>query len=214
MNLKEAFRYQKFLEQNMLEGARLLSRKDVALTVAKTHKRKAANPDAEDMTESVKKTVDVAPCDVLSLMESLIAERDTLTKAIGNAKRFMTLDGQPFDMDASLDTAKFRRMAAGSMRVMLAFKNEKSIDRGTDYKFNAEGNQTPYVYEIEVETAEDFDRGAVRASMKALLKEADKLSADIERAQVETQVTYEPPFDVNDAFEDVLAQHKDKTSNK
>lgn len=96
MNLKEAFRYQEFLEQNMLACTRYLL-------------GKATDSDTKTMTRNA------TPDDVTALIEHVVTEHETLAKAIGNAKRFMTLDSMPFDMDAALNTAKFHRIAADAM---------------------------------------------------------------------------------------------------
>ena len=69
-----------------------------------------------------------------------------------------------------------------------------------------EGNQTPYLYEIEVETTEAFDRGRAKSVVREIMLQADKASAEIDSALINTQVEYEPPFNVNDSFDDVMEE--------
>jgi hypothetical protein len=60
-------------------------------------------------------------------------------------------------------------------------------------------------------TTINFDRKKTRAYANALSKKADQVSAELDKALVNTEVTYEAPFDVNDSFADVLQWHMDKT---
>ena len=42
--------------------------------------------------------------------------------------------------------------------------------------------------------------------MRNLIQDADKTSAEIDAAMINTQVEYDAPFDVNDSFEDVMTE--------
>jgi len=88
--------------------------------------------------------------------------------------------------------------------MMLRFKGAKRTERGTDYKFNAEGNQTPYYYDIEVVTSENFDRTQAKSAAQSVIAKADEVSAAIDAALINTRVEYEAPFNVNDSFDDVM----------
>lgn len=207
MNLKEAFRYQNFLDGLMTNATQAIGSRTAALTVTKVHKRKAVNPEAEDITEVVDKGECHKPEDILAVMQRLITERTLLSQAITRAKTGMKdRDGHAFDMDSALETVKFQRSAAAGIRSLLNCKASKGIDSGRDYKFNVEGNQVSYVYEIETTITEDFDRKNCRDMIKNLLSEADKMSSVIEKMQVDTPVDYNPPFDVNDNFDEVVEQ--------
>lgn len=87
---------------------------------------------------------------------------------------------------------------------MLRFKGTKRTERGTDYKFNAEGNQTPYYYDIEVVTSENFDRAKAKAAAQSVIAKADEVSVAIDTALINTWVEYEAPFNVNDSFDDAM----------
>lgn len=163
--------------------------------------RNKSNYEAQDMVE----TVDVGEFymndDVLSFMLLLVEERQKLTDAIGRAKASVG-----FDIDAAVETNKFRQAVAARTKAMLRFVPSKRIEQGRDYKFNVEGNQTPYLYEIEVETTEAFDRGRAKDVVREIMLQADKASAEIDSALINTQVEYEPPFNVNDSFDDVMEE--------
>lgn len=206
MNLKESFRYQNFLESMMYSAGSSLTDREHSLTVTKKHLRKKANADAEDVVE----TVDVGEFfkndDVMRFMSVLVEERDKLTNAIGKAKASIG-----FDLDAAIETNKFRQNVANRIKTMLRFTPSKKTERGTDYKFNVEGNQTQYYYDIEVEATEAYDRDKAKETMRKLIVDADKVSAEIDAAMINTLVEYEAPFNVNDSFEDVMTDFLDKT---
>ena len=201
MNLKESFRYQNFLENMMAEAGSSLTSREHSLAVTKRHLRNKSNYEAQDMVE----TVDVGEFymndDVLSFMLLLVEERQKLTNAIGRAKASVG-----FDIDAAVETNKFRQTVAARTKAMLRFVSSKRTEQGRDYKFNVEGNQTPYLYEIEVETTEAFDRGRAKSVVREIMLQADKASAEIDSALINTQVEYEPPFNVNDSFDDVMEE--------
>lgn len=205
MNLKESFRYQNFLENMLAYAGNSLTDREHSLTITKNHLRKKANAEAEDMME----TVDVGEFfkndDVLKFMTVLVEERSKLTNAIGKAKASIG-----FDLDAAIETNKFRQTVANRVKTMLRFTASKRTERGTDYKFNVEGNQTQYYYDIEVKANEAFDRSVAKDTMRKLILEADKVSAEIDSAMINTMVEYDAPFNVNDSFEDVMTDFLSK----
>ena len=205
MNLKESFRYQNFLENMLAYAGNSLTDREHSLTITKNHLRKKANAEAEDMME----TVDVGEFfkndDVLKFMTMLVEERSKLTNAIGKAKASIG-----FDLYAAIETNKFRQTVANRVKTMLRFTASKRTERGTDYKFNVEGNQTQYYYDIEVKANEAFDRSVAKDTMRKLILEADKVSAEIDSAMINTMVEYDAPFNVNDSFEDVMTDFLSK----
>lgn len=86
MNLKEAFRYQNFLDKMMSAAEYSICVRDHALVTTKVHNKTKSDPEATDITE----TVEVEPFfpndDVIFFMQWLIIEREKLTKAIVDAK--------------------------------------------------------------------------------------------------------------------------------
>lgn len=199
MNLKESFRYQNFLENMLRCASSSLIAREHSLAITKRHLRSKANSDAEDVVESVDFGEFFKNDDVLSFMEAIVSERSKLTNAIGAAKASVG-----FDLDAAIETNKFRQSVANSLRSMLRFTPSKRVERGTDYKFNVEGNQVQYYYDIEVESEEAFDRNNAKAVMRKMISESDDVSAKIDAAMINTTVEYVAPFNVNDSFEDVM----------
>ena len=209
MNLKESFRYQNFLENMMSCAGASLTEREHSLTVTKNHLRNKANADAEDMQEVVDNGEFFKNDDVLSFMLLLVEERNKLTNAIGTAKASIG-----FDLDAAVETNKFRQTVAQRAKTMLRYSASKRTERGTDYKFNVEGNQMIYYYDIEVESKEAFDRERAKAVVRDIMSESDKVSAQIDSAMINTTVDYEQPFNVNDSFEDVMTEYLAKRNKQ
>ena len=206
MNLKEAFRYQNLLERLMNEATSALSMPANLLKVTKTHLRSKVKPEAENEVEEADETDLVNPDLVIAFMKRVITERERLTTAIGLAKQ--NLHGSVTDLDAAVEANKYRQTTANRIKSMLRTKDSKRIERS--YNFNAEGTQVPYVYDIEVSSEVRFDRAAAKKAMQELLAEADKVSAAIDDAMVNTEVSYEAPWDVNESFEDIITVFQDE----
>lgn len=204
MNLKEAFRYQNFLDRLLSQTLTTMSIQDNLMEVSKIHRRSKAISSGEDETEVPEVAELVEPNVAISLAMSIVKEKETLTQAIDQAKR--NLAGGVGDMDAAIEANKCRQSVADRIRAVLRCKNGKRVERGTGYTFNGEGNQVPYIYDVEVTTKERFDRAKLKAIMQELLSEADKVSAQIDEAVVNTTVDYKNPWDVNLSFEDIIAQ--------
>lgn len=200
MNLKESFRYQNFLGALHSSAASSLVDERHCLTITKTHLRSKANSDAADFTEQVDVGEFHKNDDVLRFMLYIIEEREKLTSAISRAKASIG-----FDLDAAVETNKLRQTVSRNINMMLRYKGTKRTERGTDYKFNAEGNQAPYYYDIEVVTEENFDRVQAKSAAQSVIAKADEVSAAIDAALINTRVEYEAPFNVNDSFDDAMA---------
>lgn len=208
MNLKESFRYQNFLDTMMRTASASIQQRDHCLKVTKTHLRNKANSDATDIVENVEDEAFFPNDVVIAFMSWLVEEREKLTLAIGIAKSSIG-----FDIDSAIETNKFRQTVNSSIKGMLRFTPTKRIEQGRDYKFNVEGNQTPYIYEIEVVSEEAYDKVKSKTLMREMISKADEVSAAIDAAMINTKVRYDPLFDVNETFDDVMADFSVKVLN-
>lgn len=199
MNLKESFRYQKFLDGLMRSAVYNLQSVQHSLKTIKVHLRHAVNPEAEDMTEIVDDGEFVPNDTVLAFMAHLINEREKLSIAISKAKQSIG-----FDTDAAIETNKFRQMLNGAVRHMLRHVGTKRKVKESDYKFDINGQQVPYRYDVEITTTENYNKDAAKALMRATIAKADEVSAAVDAAMINTTVEYKPPYDVNETFDDVL----------
>lgn len=199
MNLKESFRYQNFLERLLSSAYSSIVSPSHCYKVTKNHLRSKSNPDDADMTEEVIVDDFFANDDVINFIVSVIAEKEKLALAITKAK-----NDAEFDIDAAISVNKSRQSTINYIKSMLMNKSSKTKERGVGYKFNVEGNQQPYYYEIEVIKAENFDRAAAKEFLKKLSNDSDKASAKIDEVLINSVIDYEPPFDINDTFDDIM----------
>lgn len=205
MNLKEAFRYQTFLSDLMDAAACSIRNSSNGFKVVKNHLLSAVDQTMTDRTEEVEDTRTYKNDDVIALMDKLINERLLLSTAIFEAKQSARFS-IGIDIDSAVETNKFRQRAANAIKGMLSMKSSKHTERGQGWKFDVSGVQSPYYYEIEVVTTEDFDRDKSKGFAHDLRVKADEYSSAIDKALINTIVDYEPPFDVNESFEDVMAE--------
>lgn len=199
MNLKESFRYQKFLDGLMRNAVANLQNPYHCLKTTKVHYRHAVNPDAVDETEIVDDGEFVHNDVMLAFMAHLIDVREALSVAISNAKQSI-----PFDADAAIETNKFRQMLNGAVRQMLRHTATKRKTKESDYKFDINGQQVPYRYDVEITTTERYDKAAAKDLMRSTIAKADEVSAAVDAAMINTSVEFDPPYDVNETFDDVL----------
>lgn len=199
MNLKESFRYQSFLDRLMSSACNTIQTRDNCLTITKNHLKQKSNSDATDLVEVVEKEFAYKVDQVVAFIEWLVGERSTLSNAICDAKKSLS-----FNLDAAIETNKFRQTASASIKRMMSYPTIKKTERGCDYKFNNDGNQTPYYYDIEVVGEIAYDKENSKSLMRSFNANSDKTSSDIELAMINTDVVYTPLYDVNDTFEDVM----------
>ena len=196
MNLKEAFRYQNFLDRMFSAAALSIQKREHCLTQTRNHRCSKVNPDANDFEEEVKVEEEFfANDDVIKAMLFMIGEKEKLTIAINNAKKSIGLD-----IDAAVAVNKYRQQLNSAVAFMMRFKPCNRVETEIGHKFNVAGDPVDYKYDVEVTSVEAYDRDAV----KEIISEADKTSSEIDAAKVNTKVEYTPVFDVNDSFEDVM----------
>lgn len=199
MNLKESFRYQKFLDTLMANASASIVAVDHCLKTVKVHKRNAVNPDADDMTEEVEVPAFIPNDTMILFMSYLVDEREKLSIAIGKAKASIG-----FDIDAAVETNKFRQSLHSSIRRMMRYAPGKSKSQARGYKFDINGVQQAYIYDVETTTSENYTKDTAKALMRNMITTADDVSARVDAALINTTVEYDPPYDVNESFEDVL----------
>ena len=210
MNLKEAFRYQKFLDCLMSTAKSSIVNGEHALSVCKTHKRSVAHAGDTDIVEKVEpQTSFWQNDDVIRFMVWLVEERGKLSYAINDAKRGC-LVSTGLDIDAAIETNKFRQLLHYGIKNMLGYTASRQTTTGKAYCFNANGEQVPYYYDVDVVKEEAYDRSSAKRIMSDVIKEADRISSAIDSAMVQLDVKYDTPFDVNDSFDDVMEEFLSK----
>ena len=210
MNLKEAFRYQNFLDRIFGAACISIEKRDHCLTQTRNHLYNKVNPDMENVKEEVKTEEDFfANDDVIQAMLFLIEEKEKLSIAINKAKKSIDMD-----IDAAVSVNKYRQLLNKSVAFMMRLNPCTRIETGIAQKFNSTGDPVDYKYDVEVTSVEAYDRKAAKKIMKEVISEADKTSAAIDFVKVNTTVDYTPVFDVNDSFEDVMNTFLEMQGNK
>lgn len=201
MNLKEAFRYQNFLDELLGTAYSYLNNKNFVVSTVETHLKSQVNPDAKDEVIEVQKPYDVefTPNDLIDFVVKVVNEKEKISNIISDAKMRTEID---IDVAIALNKKK-----QGFARVLQSLSNIKSgekVKNASDYKFNTDGNQVSYYYKINEVTQIDFNRHDVRGLYKKLLKETDEVSTKLDSILINTELDFNPSWDINDSFEECV----------
>ena len=210
MILKEAYRYQNFLDRLLSEAQSYMNSETFITNVKQIHHRKKANPAAEDevIEEVAKKKlndtynsmpVDFTPMQIVDFAVKALEEKEKLSLAIVTAKKTTKID-----IDHSIAMNKKRQEFVSSLNFMNGIKNRETKSRSTDYKFNQQRNQISYYYDIDEIITIDFDRNDIKGLIKKLTKQSDELSITLDGLLITTEVDYIPVWDINDSLEDII----------
>ena len=143
--------------------------------------------------------VDFTPMQIVDFAVKVLEEKEKLSLAIVTAKKTTKID-----IDHSIAMNKKRQEFVSSLNFMNGIKNRETKSRGTDYKFNQEGNQISYYYDIDEIITIDFDRNDIKGLIKKLTKQSDELSITLDGLLITTEVDYIPVLDINDSLEDII----------
>lgn len=205
MKLKEAFRYQNALKQWIEEAESFLTNRNNIVKIEETHKKSLVNKEESDVVKEINNRVlDIEPNTMIDFIYDLVEEKNKVSKAISEAKR-----NSDVDLDVSIEINKSKQRLASIYNRLSNVKNSQKTRTDRAYKFNVEGNQTPYVYEVDEVTSIDYDRNKVRKLQKKLEKTCDETSTTIETLQLTIEVNHTPKYDVNDSFVDLIEALKE-----
>ena len=208
ITLKEAFRYQNYLDRLLNEAMCYLRRRDNVMETVEEHMRSKFNEAGHDETKSNKEDRETnIPVDtIVDFACTIYKEKATLSKKINDAKNQHC---NTMDLDISLN--KLRQSMMSLFKDMNSFNDRKVVLRGagTDYCFNGEGNQVPYKYDVSSETKADFSRKKLRDIIAKYSEEANKVSNTIDYWRSSVPVDHNPMFDGESTFMELLAEYND-----
>ena len=201
MNLKESYRYANYLDNLLSTAYSYLRNKGFITTTKQNHLRSKANSDAQDEVIDVQKPYDVefTPNNVVDFVVKIINEKEGLSNAIAVAKA-----NTEINIDNAIAMNKKKQGFVSVLNGMADIKATEKQKNGSDYKFNAEGNQVAYYYTVVETTGIDFDRNDIRALAKKYLKETDEISAKLDTIEINTILDFEPKYDINSTFEELV----------
>ena len=201
MNLKESYRYANYLDGLLNTAYFYLRNKGFVTTTVEEHLRKQSNPDVENETIEVQKPFDVEflPNDVIDFVVKVIEEKEKLSESIAKAKG--TTD---INIDNAIAMNKKKQGFVSVLNGIADIKPSETKTIAKGYKFDINGEQKPYVYDVNRKTSIDFDRTDVRNLIKKYLKETDEISAKLDLIEITTQVDFVPKWDINEKFEELV----------
>lgn len=205
ITLKKSFELQNYLSQLLNSALSTLAYDDNITTTKQKHFRKKSYSEAEDEEIVVKKNIELPYTinELISFIDVLVNEIEKLTVAINDAK---TYNGKHFDAMISMNNKK--RSILRRYETMASLKPTEKIVKGQAEKFNADGEQVSYRYDIEQVTTIDYDRNEVKKKVSKLRKELDETSDAIDAMQLQSMVNYEPIFEIGETLEDVIEKYK------
>lgn len=203
MNLKESYRYMNYLTQLQESAEKYLWSKDFITYTEEKHLRKKVNTEANDeiIQKKPEDLLEVKPIEVVNFVLEVIHEKEALSTAISEAKKDTEID-----IDKSITMNKTRQNFISNLRFMSKIKDSETQKRGTDYKFNADGEQVSYYYDIIENVYIDYDREKIKDLVRNLKKECDDISTKLDMIQLCTEVCYTPKWHIDDLFEDVILE--------
>lgn len=198
MKLKEAFRYQNVLKNWIDLTEYFLMDKNNVVKIRETHKKNLVNNEVEvaEIKEINNRKMDVEPNIMINFLYDLVKEKNTVSHAISQAKR-----NYETDLDCEIEVNKANQRLARVYKSLSNMKNGEKTRQDRAFKFNVEGNQVQYFYDVDEVITIDYDRNKVRELNKKLEKESDVMSMKIEEIQLNMEVNHIPKYDVNDSFE-------------
>ena len=201
MNLKESYRYANYLDGLLSTAYTYLRNKGFVTTTVEEHLRKQSNPDVENETIEVQKPFDVefSPNRVIDFVVKVIEEKEKLSESIAEAKSTTEIN-----IDNAISMNKKKQGFVSVLNGIADIKPTESITTGNDYKFNNEGNQVKYFYNIKRITTIDYNRTDIKNLIKKYLKETDDISAKLDLIEITTQVDFTPTWDINEKFEELV----------
>lgn len=201
MNLKESYRYANHLDRLLDSAYNYLSNREFVTTTTQNHLRCKANIDATNEAVDVPKPYDVefTPNDLIDFVVKVIKEKESLVSAIAIAKA-----NTEIDIDNSIAMNKCKQSFVRILNHIAKIKPGEKTVSGSAYKFNQEGNQVKYFYDVIEKTSIDFNRNDVRNLAKKYLQETDEISSKLDSIEINTEVVFTPSFNINDSLEDIL----------
>jgi len=213
ISLKESFRVLSCIDKTISSLTSYLSNKNNSISILEKHFKEKSNPEAKDEeidTTTIREYADASTIDIISLMQSLIAEKTKLEISVEIAKRNIVIEtkyNNNLSLDSAISNAKQSRNLAGVLNSLLNIKTDEQKTQKNGFKFNLEGNETTYRYDVIVIKEINFDKNIVSNNYKQLLENADKLSVAIEKNMMEEIVEYEFPYSIHDSTSDIVGKY-------
>lgn len=209
--LRDAFRYQNFLDGILAQVQRHLGNRRNVSETTEEHLRSKTYPDAQDETRTDKadRVTQIEVDTIIAFATRLFEEKMAVSKAINNAK---AQHCPTLDMDIAVN--KVRNNLVSTFKEMNSIKEKTTLapSAGTGRCFNAEGNQTTYLYDIKSTVKPDFDVKALKVLIREMSDEATTISNAIDYWRASVPVDFEPKYDSNSTFLELLEEYSNSVN--
>ena len=199
MNLRESFQYMNFLDGKLEDIEWKLRDTKNVVTIKETHMKSASNPNFQDEDKTIEPDIEFEAVQLIDFMDVIMKEKTELSKAIHEAKSKAEVN-----LDHAISLNKAKQKQAIILKRLIDLKTKEEERRETAYMINNEGNQVPFYYPVKRVATINYDRNKVKARYKAIKKECDEMSTLIDKIQINTEVVFDPKWDVSDTLEDML----------
>ena len=199
MNLRESFQYMNFLDGKLEDIEWKLRDTKNVVTIKETHMKSASNPNFQDEDKTIEPDIEFEAVQLIDFMDVIMKEKTELSMAIHEAKNKAEVN-----LDHAISLNKAKQKQAIILKRLIDLKTKEEERRETAYMINNEGNQVPFYYSVKRVATINYDRNKVKKRYKAIKKECDEMSTLIDKIQINTEVVFDPKWDVSDTLEDML----------
>lgn len=199
MNLRESFQYMNFLDGKLEDIEWKLRDTKNVVTIKETHMKSASNPNFQDEDKTIEPDIEFEAVQLIDFMDVIMKEKTELSKAIHEAKNKAEVN-----LDHAISLNKAKQKQAIILKRLIDLKTKEEERRETAYMINNEGNQVPFYYPVKRVATINYDRNKVKKRYKAIKKECDEMSTLIDKIQINTEVVFDPKWDVFYTLEDML----------
>ena len=199
MNLRESFQYMNFLDGKLEEIEWKLRDTKNVVTIKETHMKSASNPNFQDEDKTIEPDIEFEAVQLIDFMDVIMKEKTELSKAIHEAKNKAEVN-----LDHAISLNKAKQKQAIILKRLIDLKTKEEERRETAYMINNEGNQVPFYYPVKRVATINYDRNKDKKRYKAIKKECDEMSTLIDKIQINTEVIFDPKWDVFYTLEDML----------
>ena len=199
MNLRESFQYMNFLDGKLEDIEWKLRDTKNVVTIKETHMKSASNPNFQDEDKVIEPDIEFEAVQLIDFMDVIMKEKTELSMAIHEAKNKAEVN-----LDHAISLNKAKQKQAIILKRLIDLKTKEEERRETAYMINNEGNQVPFYYSVKRVATINYDRNKVKARYKAIKKECDEMSTLIDKIQINTEVVFDPKWDVFYTLEDML----------
>ena len=213
ISLKESFRTLVYIDKTISSLTSYLSNKNNSISVIEQHWKEKSNPEAKNEeldTTTIKEYPDASTINIINLVQNLIAEKTKLEISVELAKRDIVIQTKGNDnlsLDSAISNAKQSRNLANVLNSLINIKTDEKKTVAQGFKFNINGEEVSYRYDVVITKTINFDRNIVSDNYKSLLEKADKLSISIEKSMMDEIVEYEFPYSIHDSTADIVSKY-------